>query len=89
MDTTRLQQIKDRAAKATHGFEVSRYDHGGGRAMRIKDEQGRELFGQDRVLVGDFYNEGDREFYVHALQDVEDLLAELERLAGGLEKLLP
>ncbi len=76
---SRLQEIEERAEKATAGLEYARYDHGGGRA-----------FHNGRTLVLDCYDEDNREFYFNAREDVPWLVARLKRakkLLGRVDNL--
>lgn len=74
-----LRAIEERAAKATkEPFVRVRYDHGGGRMYT-------EYVAGVRNLVVDCYEEADREFYFHALADIDTLLAAL-RSRGGEEE---
>lgn len=71
MDEKRLAEIESRARKATAEPIVRiRYDHGGGRAFKTPDGAPDST---PRDLILDCYDEKDREFYFHALCDVNDL----------------
>lgn len=53
-----------------------RYEHGGGRMYRaVPTPEQRYLGEEDRTLIIDAYNEGDREFYFAAASVVRQLLA--------------
>jgi len=76
-----IEEIEARANAATHEPLVkTRYDHGGGRMFR-DGEAGQ------RKLVIDAYDEPDREFYFHALEDVLLLLATLRVLERERDEL--
>jgi hypothetical protein len=71
MTEEQLQSIRKRLQAATpEPLVLSQYTHGGGRLWCESP----------RTLVADFYHEGDREFYGNALEDVQALLEENERL---------
>ena len=72
----RAAEIASREKAATRDATLVRYDHGGGRFFR-DGESGQ------RVLVADFYNEGDREFYTAARDDIPDLLADRAELIAA------
>lgn len=74
---SRTEEIRARAYKATPTTEHikrARYDHGGGRMYRET--------GNDRDLILDVYDEGDREFYFNALEDMEFLLSKVREPLG-------
>ncbi len=78
MTPAELKSIEERYAGATKEHLVRyRYSHGGGRMTREQPT--------DQGLVIDAYNEGDREFYFSAVDDVAALLAEVERLREQLD----
>lgn len=70
------------AAAATEGpLELARYDHGGGRLAK---------FDGARILVADFFNEGDREFIValvNAYSEIDALLARGEAAEADADRL--
>lgn len=71
MTPEELAEIERRLDAVTPGeWELSRYDHGGGRIWDAATK---------RVLIADLYQEGDREFIAHARSDVPALIAELKR----------
>lgn len=69
-DDARVKEIQEQASAATQLHDKvitrTRYDNGGGR-MYVENT--------NRTLIGDFYNEGDREFYFYALDSVRYLLS--------------
>lgn len=69
-----LARIEEAAGKANSlPMKVNRYDHGGGRFWT-------ELDGK-RNLIADFYEEGDREYYLAASPSaILSLLARMEAL---------
>lgn len=78
MTPEQLAEIEGRLAAVTPGeWELSRYDHGGG---RIWDSATK------RVLIADLYQEGDREFIAHARTDIPALIAELKRCQAVIAK---
>lgn len=74
----RLDEIRARLEAADEG-DLTRYDHGGGRLI---DEGG-----EYRVLIAQFYQENNREFYANAPADIEFLLDRIEYLERKVEVL--
>lgn len=72
-----IQKIRDRRSRTTRegAWEQSQYEHGGSR-IYVEDDS-------ERLLVADTYQEGDRESFLHAPGDIDDLIAETERLKGA------
>lgn len=79
----RLQEIAARAEKATptdgRYTKRVRYDHGGGR-MYLAVPLG--VLNEERKLIIDAYDQDDREFYFHALDDVAFLLQLVAKAKG-------
>jgi hypothetical protein len=76
---TDLPALREAVAKMTAGAELVRYEHGGGRLA---------VFGPtdaERVLVADFYQEGDREGFVALRNAAPALLDEREALRVELD----
>ncbi len=71
MNLAELAEIERLEKAATPYQEIIRFDHGGGRIF-VEDEP--------RQLIADFYNEGDREFYVAACTAIPALIAEARTL---------
>jgi hypothetical protein len=68
----REQRKLANVAGETKTLTVMRYDHGGGRVYFE--------FEQERHLVADFYNAGDREYWIAAANHYPAALDEIERL---------
>lgn len=83
-----LAPIAARAEKATptttEHIKRARYDHGGGRMYRAIP---LGVLNEERTLIVDTYNLGDREFYFHALEDVQTLLAALRAAEARVQEL--
>lgn len=71
-----IEKIRELLEKANRSPSrtLIRYDHGGGRLYIPGDGDER------RDLIADFYDEANREFYYRAPENIEALLAEVQRL---------
>jgi hypothetical protein len=90
-----LQELIERARRLLSAAQPDdghvkrvRYDHGGGRMFRaVPRGHGAPWHDdEDRTLMIDAYQEGDREFHFAAASLVRDLASSLTRLQQGIEQ---
>lgn len=82
MSEERLCELETLCAAATPNPTLVRYEHGGGRSFTEEET----VSGKSRLLVADYYEKGDREFYYAALTALPEALAEIRRLRGDLRR---